>query len=208
MQEVEGKKSNIAMALCKAQMQMTRALKSAKNPHLKNNYADLASVQDACQAPLNDNGIAIFQPIGTEDGKPFVETVFMHGESGETLSCRVWLIVGKNDMQGLGSAITYARRYGLMAMAGIAPDDDDGHAAVKSVKAAPVAEEMTQADELRHIENMRKSETLDELKHHYTILFKAGKATGQVEDLKDRVKSELAQAAAPKSDDTIPYEGP
>jgi hypothetical protein len=67
-----------------------------------------------------------------------VQTVFLH-MSGERLECRVPLIIGKNDMQGFGSAVTYARRYGLMAMAGIAPEDDDGNAAAASVKASPAA---------------------------------------------------------------------
>jgi hypothetical protein len=63
-----------------------------------------------------------------ENGQRYVVTIFAHA-SGATIECAVPLIVQKNDMQGLGSAITYARRYGLMGMAGIAPEDDDGNAA-------------------------------------------------------------------------------
>ena len=67
---------------------------------------------------LNKNGIAVIQPVvETEMGSRFVETRFLMGE--DSLSCRIPLILGKNDMQGLGSAITYARRYGLMALAGV-----------------------------------------------------------------------------------------
>lgn len=127
-------KSTLAAALAKAQMEMSKALKSSDNPHFRSKYADLGNVMDACLPALNKYGIAVVQPFITDDinGKA-VKTVLIH-ESGETLECAVPLIIGKNDMQGLGSAITYARRYGLMAMAGIAPEDDDGNAAAASMK--------------------------------------------------------------------------
>lgn len=125
------KHPNIAAALAKAQAEMGKALKSAQNPHFKSKYADLSSVVDACMPALNSNGIAVIQPMAeTETGRAVV-TKFIH-ESGDALECSIPLIVAKNDMQGLGSAITYARRYGLMALAGIAPEDDDGHAAAKA----------------------------------------------------------------------------
>lgn len=118
----------IAGALAKAQAEMGKAIKDSTNPAFKSKYADLASVMDACLPALNKHGIAVIQPfVGSEFGNT-VKTILLH-ESGETLECAVPLIVGKNDMQGLGSAITYARRYGLMSMAGIAPEDDDGNAA-------------------------------------------------------------------------------
>ena len=124
--------SSIAAALACAQLKMGKALKSATNPHFRSKYADLGSVVDACVPALNEAGIAVIQPTTDDDGGRYVETILIHGESGETLKCRVPLIVQKNDMQGYGSAVTYARRYGLMAMAGIAPEDDDGNAAAKA----------------------------------------------------------------------------
>lgn len=135
------KKSNasLASALAAAQMKMGKALKSANNPHFKSKYADLASVVDACMPALNECGIAVIQPTTDDDSGRYVETILIHGESGEMLKCRVPLIVSKNDMQGYGSAVTYARRYGLMSMAGIAPEDDDGNAAAK---AAPTKAEV------------------------------------------------------------------
>ena len=123
---------SIATALAAAQINMGKALKQASNPHFRSKYADLGSVMDACLPALNERGIAVIQPTGENELGRFVETIMIHGESGEQLSCRVPLIVGKNDMQGYGSAVTYARRYGLMAMAGIAPEDDDGNAAAKA----------------------------------------------------------------------------
>jgi len=120
---------NIVAALAAAQSQMGKALKDAENPHFRSKYADLASVMGACMPALNANGIAVIQPVvETEFGRA-VSTRFLHG-SGDSLECNVPLIVQKNDMQGLGSAVTYARRYGLMSLAGIAPEDDDGNAAV------------------------------------------------------------------------------
>lgn len=121
-----------AKALVKAQSEMGAVLKNAQNPHLKKPYADLGSVLDACAPALHDNGFAILQPVGQDEFGPYVETVFMH-ETGEQFRSRVHLLMGKTDMQALGSAITYARRYGLLAMAGLAPEDDDGEA----TKAAP-----------------------------------------------------------------------
>lgn len=128
----------IATALAKAQTEMGKALKQSNNPHFKSKYADLGNVMDACLPALNAAGIAVIQPTGEDERGRYVETILIHGESGESLACRVPLIVAKDDMQGYGSAVTYGRRYGLMAMAGIAPEDDDGNAAAKAApKARP-----------------------------------------------------------------------
>ena len=114
-------------ALLKAQTEMGKAIKKATNPHLKKNYADLGAVMDACFDALHANGFAVMQPCGQDEHGAFVETVFAH-TSGADFRSRVYLVIGKNDMQGVGSAITYARRYGLLGMAGLAPEDDDGEA--------------------------------------------------------------------------------
>lgn len=119
-------------ALAAAQAEMGRALKDSTNPHFRSKYADLASVMDACMPALTRHGIAVLQPAYDDEAGRYVKTILIHGDSGESTECRVPLIVAKNDMQGYGSAVTYARRYGLMGMAGIAPEDDDGNAAAKS----------------------------------------------------------------------------
>lgn len=123
--------SDAIKALCKAQTEMGKAIKNAKNPHLKSNYADLGAVMEACFDALHSNGFAVMQPGGADEFGPYVETVFAH-ESGDTFRSRVYLVIGKQDMQGVGSAITYARRYGLLGMAGLAPEDDDGEATKKA----------------------------------------------------------------------------
>lgn len=122
---------NIAKALVKAQAEMTKAHKGSENPHFRSKYADLGNVMDACLPALNANEIAVAQVMHSSEGEDFVVTRFIHA-SGESLECAVRLLIGKPDMQGMGSAITYARRYGLMMLAGIAPEDDDGNAAANN----------------------------------------------------------------------------
>ena len=136
---------SIAAALAKAQAEMGKALKDSVNPAFRSKYADLGNVMDACLPALNKHGIAVIQPFHTDDlGNRFVKTVFIH-ESGEAMECAIPLILGKNDMQGLGSAVTYARRYGLMAMAGIAPEDDDGNAAAAAAPKNNGTQDLVQA---------------------------------------------------------------
>ena len=118
----------IATALVKAQKAFGPALKTATNPHFKSRYADLAACVEAVIGGLNDNGIALIQRNSLDDDGVTVETVFLH-ESGEMLECgKLHVPAAKHDPQGYGSALTYARRYSLMAACGIAPEDDDGNA--------------------------------------------------------------------------------
>lgn len=128
----------IASALVKAQKAFGPALKSSTNHHF-GKYADLSACVEAVIDGLNDNGIALIQiPHECESGVT-VETLFIH-ESGETLSAgRLHVPATKQDAQGYGSALTYARRYSLMAACGIAPEDDDGNAAVKARVISPQA---------------------------------------------------------------------
>jgi hypothetical protein len=122
----------IAAALVKAQSGYGRALKSSENPHFRSAYADLASVVEAVTPSLNANGIAFMQRSIPSEGGVTIETVFIH-VSGETMSGGPFHVpVQKKDAQGYGSALTYARRYSLMAATGIAPEDDDGNAASAS----------------------------------------------------------------------------
>jgi hypothetical protein len=125
-------------ALAKAQGQMEGAKKDAANPFFKSKYADLASVWDAIREPLSANALAVIQfPRSTEEGVE-IETLLAH-ESGEWVAETLTLPVGKYDPQGIGSAITYAKRYSLQAMAGIPSEDDDGNAAVKAAQHSAAA---------------------------------------------------------------------
>lgn len=119
----------IATALVKAQKEFGPALKTNTNPHFNRKYADLSACVEAVVDALNNNGIALIQKTHPDDTGVTVETVFMH-ESGESLSSGpLHVPASKQDPQGYGSALTYARRYSLMAACGIAPEDDDGNAA-------------------------------------------------------------------------------
>ena len=119
------KGSALARALAKAQAVMQSASKDKTNPAFRSRYADLASVWDACREALTTNGLAVAQLVTSADKSSVtVETRLLH-ESGESLSSILTLPVEKATAQGVGSAITYARRYGLSAMVGVAPDDDD-----------------------------------------------------------------------------------
>jgi hypothetical protein len=124
--------NELSKALVKAQAAMSHAAKDSKNPHFKSAYSSLASVIDAVRPHLAGNGLAFVQMLHTADGGVAVETVLIH-ESGEQLSCGTLFIpASKQDAQGYGSAISYAKRYGLQAALGVASADDDGEAAVKS----------------------------------------------------------------------------
>jgi hypothetical protein len=130
---VQGVGKSIAAAFVKAQAAFGPALKSSQNPHFRSKYADLAACVEAVIEALNSNGIALVQRTLPSENGVTVETVFIH-TSGETMSSGpLHVPASKHDPQGYGSALTYARRYSLMAACGIAPEDDDGNAASRPV---------------------------------------------------------------------------
>lgn len=137
--------NELAAALAKAQGEIKSAAKDSTNPHFKSKYADLASVWDACRAALSKNGLAVAQITATtEAGKVRVTTTLLHS-SGQWIEGELDVKPGQDTAQGIGSTITYCRRYALAAMVGVAPDDDDdGYAAserpngVKPIARAPV----------------------------------------------------------------------
>lgn len=148
---------NIATALVKAQKAFAPALKDSNNPFFKTKYADLSTCVKAVIDALNDNGIALVQNCHPCDDGVSVETIFYH-ESGELINCGILHVpAAKNDPQGYGSALTYARRYSLMAACGIAPEDDDGNAASRG-RPAPVANPLNFAKtEATVLENKAKN---------------------------------------------------
>jgi hypothetical protein len=162
---------NISSAFVKAQAGFAPALKTSTNPHFKSKYADLAACVEAVIDSLNSNGIALIQRTFEDSGGVTVETVFLH-ESGEMLEGgKLHVPAAKQDPQGYGSALSYARRYSLMAACGIAPEDDDGNAASKVAKATkpllkrPPPQNGVKADVLSQHPPLTKDETdyLDEM---------------------------------------------
>lgn len=122
----------IASAFVKAQKSFSPALKKSTNPHFKSKYVDLDGCIEAVVDALNENGIAFIQRTHDCEHGVALETLLIH-ESGEMLSGGIFRVPAiKNDPQAYGSALTYARRYSLMATCGIAPEDDDGNAAKKA----------------------------------------------------------------------------
>jgi hypothetical protein len=169
---MESSFSKVAAALVKAQREFGPALKSSSNPHFKSRYADLAACVEAVIEGLNNNGIALMQRVSSYDSGVVVETVFVH-ESGEVINCgQLQVPATKQDAQGYGSALTYARRYSLMAACGIAPEDDDGNAASKRPSAAPAAPAPDITDHLSAIQASANSEELADV---YKLAFDACK---------------------------------
>jgi hypothetical protein len=128
----------LAAALAKAQGEMAGAQKDSVNPHFRARYASLAAVWDACREPLSKNALSVLQPVRADGARVTVTTILAH-DSGEWISEELTVTAQSPTPQGVGSAITYGRRYGLSAMVGIAPDDDDGEDASHSNQAHQVA---------------------------------------------------------------------
>jgi len=132
---------NIAAAMCQAQSEMGGAHKGANNPFFKSKYADLSEVIKVVKEPFANNGLSFVQfPINDGD-KIGVETILMH-ESGEWLSNSFTVKATKQDAQGAGSVITYCKRYGLQAVAGIPSEDDDGNSASSNKPSKPDENDM------------------------------------------------------------------
>lgn len=184
---------NIATALVKAQKAFGPALKTSTNPHFKSRYADLSACVEAVIEGLNDNGIMLMQSCHESETGVTVETVFVH-ESGETISAgRLHVPASKQEPQGYGSALTYARRYSLMAACGIAPEDDDGEAASRK----PAKQKLTDSAKADFLTTINESESMDALKKAFQIAYRAAEHVGDTsaqaafEQAKDKRKTHL-----------------
>lgn len=137
--------TKISAALSKALPEIQNATKDAKNPHFKSDYASLKAVIETTKPVLGEHGIVVLQGPGWDGQQCTLTTRFLHF-SGEWIETVAGTPVSKADPQGVGSAISYLRRYSLAAMAGITQEDDDGNAAsrgtapsAKTAKAPPAA---------------------------------------------------------------------
>lgn len=135
----------IATALLLAQKEISGAKKGATNPFFKMKYSDLGSVMEACKDAFNNHGISVLQPVITNENGTFVETVLLH-ESGEFISSSIRVSCKNPDNpQEMGSAITYAKRYSLQAIAFIPSEDDDGEKATQPFRNTQTTTTTTQA---------------------------------------------------------------
>ena len=121
--------SDLFAALAKAQGSIESAKKDADNPFFKTTYADLSAIVAACRPHLSANGLAVTHLPSSEDGTTVAVTCLLTHASGQWLGCKLTLKPTKTDPQGLGSAITYGRRYTLASIVGVVTSDDDGNAA-------------------------------------------------------------------------------
>jgi hypothetical protein len=145
----------IAPAFIKAKRAFGPALKDKANPAFRSKYADLGACIDAVEEALLANGIAFVQETFEDQTGVTVETVFMH-ESGEVMRCgKLHVPAAKQDPQGYGSALTYCRRYSLMAACGIAPEDDDGNAASRK---SPIAASFRSSPTMGEMESLPPEE--------------------------------------------------
>ena len=168
----------ITEALSKAQGAMAMAKKKEENPFFKSRYSDLAAVWEVARKPLADNGLAVVQGTSVENGQVIVSTILSHS-SGEYFESELALAPTKNDPQGVGSAITYGRRYSLSAMLGIASEeDDDGNAASGNKVGKKVQEPPTSATEPNSIKG-------GTCLLHNVQFFKAGKMKAFAHKLED-----------------------
>ena len=123
-------------ALAKAQGEIINAAKNSKNPHFKSDYADLASILDTVKPARSKNGIGVIQGTAFDGSRVTVTTVLAHSAGG-SISSEASCVPAKMDGQGIGSATTYLRRYGLAAMTGVAQADLDGEDSKHSTPPAP-----------------------------------------------------------------------
>lgn len=192
------KMNEIATALVKAQKAFAPAFKTSTNPHFKSTYADLAACIEAVIDALNENGVFLNQHTSESDSGVTVETVFTH-ESGETLHCgKLHVPASKHDPQGYGSALTYARRYSLMAACGIAPEDDDGEAASRDTASRkPEKQKLTESAVIDFLTTINEADSLDALRKAFQTAYRAAEhvsdtaASGRFEKAKDARKTFL-----------------
>lgn len=199
--------SQIAPAFIKAKQKFGPALKDKTNPAFRSKYADLGACLEAVDDALLSNGIALYQETFDDPSGVTVETVLLH-ESGEMIRCgKLHVPAAKQDPQGYGSALTYARRYSLMTACGIAPEDDDGNAASKLARTKSTTQAvqppagLTESAVLDHLAAIQSASSMDELKSAYEKAYIGAKAANDVGALakfdlaKESRKTSLAQPA-------------
>mgnify|MGYP003327831539 FL=1 len=183
--------AELAKALSKAQADMSGAKKSSNNPFFTSKYADLKEVIECVKEPFADNGLSFVQFPISNDGFAGVETVIMHS-SGEWISNEYMLKVSKNDPQGIGSAITYARRYALQAASGVTSEDDDGESAMGRSPKQKKAPEPKQT-KAEAIELLAAAEDFSKLVGAWNKVSKENKKNEDVLGFKETRKKELEQ---------------
>lgn len=190
-----------AMALAFAEIE--KATKDAVNPHFKSKYADLGAVIEAIKPPLVKHGLFFTQRCGPSTGGVTVETVLHHAGGEEMSLGALFVPANKQDAQGFGSALTYARRYSLMTAFGVPAEDDDGNAAVASApkaanngsdSPAPITD--VQRDRIQALAP-GAGKTVQGICDAYRVLSLKDLTHSQAEKLIERLRNDAAKAKEP-----------
>lgn len=179
-------------ALATAQGKLENASKNSANPHFRSKYADLAEILNTVRPVFAAHGLSVVQFPSFDGTYVSVETIITH-KSGEWMSGIISAPVTKQDAQGVGSAVTYMRRYSLAAAAGVAQEDDDANAAVSGKpQAAPQA--VNARPNAKAKKALMACTSLEELAEVWATLSAADKKT--LEAVKEARKADLAEEAA------------
>jgi len=137
--------------LAKALNELGSVKKGADNPFFKSKYADLNTHIDVAEKALNSQGLMLLQPVNRDERGSFVESIIIDPSSGQYVSSVMDLLLTKQDMQNMGSAVTYARRYTLSALLSMQAEDDDGNSATfgKTTQTSVVANQPTTRSSFR-----------------------------------------------------------
>ena len=155
--------TELATALAKFHASVPLIVKNATNPHFRNNYADLGGILDAIRQPLASAGLSVLQLLGDND----ITTMLLH-TSGEFIQTTAPLIIGRNDMQGYGSACSYQRRYSLTSLLSLQALDDDGNAASKPTPSQKF-EEAKASKKVASINYLEKLQQLQQVNKVFSV---------------------------------------
>lgn len=145
---------DLLLALTKAQKEIRPPVKDKLNPRFKSRYASLDAIYDACRLPLANHGLTLSHSVEDTSGKFFLRTTLSH-ISGQTLENAFPLFIEQQNSQGLGSALTYGRRYAICSLLALpADEDDDGES---SDKESPKALKLSH-EQMREIEGLLKDD--------------------------------------------------
>lgn len=182
--------NDLAKALATAQGKIQGAKQDSKNPYFKSDYADLTSVWTACKDALTSNGLAVMQTMEYNEENIILVTTLAHS-SGQWIKGYLPLLISKKDSQGLGSAITYARRYALSSIVGVCAYDDDAESSLslmeedkkKLLKALKGEKEIT--EKLKQRFNVYDLTTINRADYSTVMEFMESRKKRKTKELKD-----------------------
>jgi hypothetical protein len=198
----------LASAMARAFGAIDKALKSAKNPHFKSKYADLTAVIETIKPALVENNLFFTQqPMPAPNGVQ-IRTV-LHHACGDLLDMGTLFVpANKNDAQGYGSALTYARRYALVTAFGVPTEDDDGNAAVKAVQgqsnvASPDPEPCINGEQVTRIQVLLEATGITPVQFSRTMSVRTVSSlpASRFGEAVERLETALAKKAKESTDD-------